>query len=412
MSNILKDIIGSRSRHLAGRKIALCVTGSVAAVESPGLARELMRHGADVYPVMSQASTRLIHPDLMEWASGNAPVLALTGRTEHIQLAGMWDEKVDLVLVAPATANTIGKIACGIDDTPVTTVVSTAMGSGIPILIAPGMHESLLLHPAVAGNIARLREMGVAFAESRMEESKAKIASIEELVDMVLLILSEKKLQGKRVIITAGPTVEYIDPVRTLSNRSSGRMGVALAREARRLGGSVTLIYGPGSVPPPPGVDLFRVVTTAEMLRSLRDALGRAPETNFFIAAAAVADFRPVRSGNKKISTRSASALTLELEPTPKLIEEVKRLSPGTFLAAFKAEYAVKEEDMRRASRDLIKRTGADLVVANDVSRPGAGFEAETNEVTLYTPGGAAFAVPSASKDEIARAVWNFILGG
>jgi len=395
-----------------GRKIALCVTGSVAAIESPRIARELMRHGADVYPVMSQASTRIIHPDIMEWASGNAPILALTGRTEHIQLAGMWDEKVDLVLVAPATANTISKIACGIDDTPVTTVVSTAMGSGIPILIAPGMHESLLLHPAVAENIARLRAMGVTFAESRMEESKAKIASIEELVDIVLLILAEKRLKGKRVIVTAGPTIEYIDPVRTLSNRSSGRMGVALAREARRLGGSVTLIYGPGTVPPPPGVDLLRVVTTEEMLRALRDALSRNPETNFFIAAAAVADFRPTRSRNKKISTRRASALTLELKPTPKLVEEVKRLSPGAFLVAFKAEYAGTEEEMRSASLSLMKRTGADLVVANDVSRPGAGFEAETNEVTLFTPDGPAFTVPSASKDEIAKVIWNFILGG
>lgn len=395
-----------------GRKIALCVCGSVAAIESPKIARELMRHGADVYPVMSQAATRIIHPDLMEWASGNAPILALTGRTEHIQLAGMWDEKVDLVLVAPATANTISKIACGIDDTPVTTVVSTALGSGIPILIAPGMHESLLLHPAVAENIARLRAMGVTFAESRMEESKAKIASIEELVDIVLFILAEKRLKGKRVIVTAGPTVEYIDPVRTLSNRSSGRMGVALAREARRLGGSVTLIYGPGTVPPPPDVDLLRVVTTEEMLHALRDALSRNPETDFFIAAAAVADFRPTRSRNKKISTRRASALTLELKPTPKLVEEVKRLSPGTFLVAFKAEYAGTEKEIQSASLDLMKRTGADLVVANDVSRPGTGFDAETNEVTLFTPDGPALTVPSASKDEIAKAIWNFILGG
>jgi phosphopantothenoylcysteine decarboxylase/phosphopantothenate--cysteine ligase len=279
-------------------------------------------------------------------------------------------------------------------------------------MIAPGMHESLMLHPAVAGNIARLRSMGVTFAESRMEESKAKIASKNELVDLVLLTLSEKRLQEKRIIITAGPTIEFIDPVRTLSNRSSGRMGVALAREARRLGGSVTLIYGPGTAPPPPGIDLIRVVTTEDMLHASREALSRNPEADFFIAAAAVADFKPTGSRNEKISTRLSSVLTIELKPTPKIVEEVKHLSPGSFLVAFKAEYGGTEEEMRDASLSLMKRTGADLVVANDVSRPGAGFAAETNEVTLFNPDGTALTVPSASKDEIAKTIWNFILGG
>ncbi len=409
--NVLKDITGSSGSHLSGRRIVLCVTGSVAAVESPGIARALMRHGADVIPVMSQAATRIIHPDVMEWATGNPPVLALTGRTEHIQLAGNWKNRADLVLVAPATANTISKIACGIDDTPVTTVVSTAIGSGIPILIAPGMHESLLRHPAVSGNIERLKSMGLVFVESRMAESKAKIASIDDILDMVIFTLSGEKLLGKKVIVTAGPTVEYIDPVRTLSNRSSGRMGIALALEARRLGASVTLIYGPGSAPVPPGINLVRVVTSDEMLEAVKAALADETGADFFVAAAAVADFRPAQFKERKIPTSSKTALTVEFLPTPKLVDEVKRLSPGTYLAAFKAEHGGTEEEIRKSSLDLLKRSGADLVVANDVSRPGVGFGEKTNEVTLFTPDGKAVAIPSASKDEIAGAIWHFILG-
>ena len=248
-----KDIVGSEGSELAGKKIALCITGSVAAYKSPDLARELMRLGAEVFCVMTQAAQKIIHPYLMEWATGNPVVTELTGGLEHVALAGEHEERVDLVLVAPATANTISKAACGIGDTSVTSVISTAMGAGIPIIVVPAMHESMYKHPAVAENLRKLREMGVYVVEPVIEEKKAKLPDVQDVVDEVVNVLSPKDMQGMKVLVTAGPTYEPIDPVRIITNRSSGKMGIAIAREARRRGAEVTLVCGPTDVRIPRG---------------------------------------------------------------------------------------------------------------------------------------------------------------
>jgi phosphopantothenoylcysteine decarboxylase/phosphopantothenate--cysteine ligase len=189
-----KDIIGSKSNILKGRKIALCVTGSVAAIKCPEIARELMRQGAEVYVVMSSMAQKIIHPYLMEWATGNPVVTELTGKIEHVALAGEGVGKVDLVLVAPATANTISKIACGIDDTPATTVVSTALGSGIPVMVVPAMHESLYRHPVVTENIRKLQSLGIEFVGPRVEGGKARIAETKEIVEAVSCLAEEQKI--------------------------------------------------------------------------------------------------------------------------------------------------------------------------------------------------------------------------
>lgn len=174
--NPLKDITGSLGKELLNKKIALCVTGSVAAIEASEIARELMRRGAEVESVLSKSACELIGPKLMEWATGNKAIIELTGNTEHIHLAGEWFGKVDIVIIAPATANTIGKIASGIDDTTVTTVATTALGSGIPIFIAPAMHYSMFRHPIVLDNINKLKKLGIQILEPEIVEGKAKMA--------------------------------------------------------------------------------------------------------------------------------------------------------------------------------------------------------------------------------------------
>ncbi|MFQ6054303.1 MAG: bifunctional phosphopantothenoylcysteine decarboxylase/phosphopantothenate--cysteine ligase CoaBC, partial [Candidatus Bathyarchaeia archaeon] len=232
-----KRIIGSKSGELRGRKVVLCITGSVAAMRSPEIARELMRRGAEVFPVMTPMAQKIIHPHLMAWATGNPVLTELTGRVEHVTCAGDHPGSADLVLVAPCTANPLGTAAAAIDDTPVTTVLTTAIGAGLPIIIAPAMHGSMYNHPFVMENIRKLRSIGVQVLMPRFEEGKAKIPETEEIVEAVVAKLAgERDLDGRRILITAGPTRAYLDAFRFITNPSSGKMGVAIAREALRRG--------------------------------------------------------------------------------------------------------------------------------------------------------------------------------
>ncbi|MGI0024407.1 MAG: bifunctional phosphopantothenoylcysteine decarboxylase/phosphopantothenate--cysteine ligase CoaBC, partial [Nitrososphaera sp.] len=243
-----KDITGTEGVELGDRKIVLCITGSVAAYRAIDLARLLMRHGADVHAVMTESTASLLlTPDMMKWATGNEVVTKLTGNLEHIMLAdyGM----SDLIVVYPCTANTIGKMANGIDDTSVTSVLSVALGSKIPIIIAPAMHEAMYGNNFIRQNVQKLREHGVILVEPNIEEGKAKVAEPARLLDAAIKVLSVGPLSGKRVLVTAGSTIEHIDPIRVISNMSSGRMGLAIAREAKKMGASVTLVYGHGDVP-------------------------------------------------------------------------------------------------------------------------------------------------------------------
>lgn len=398
-----KDIIGSKGSELKGKRIVLCVTGSVAAVKSPEIARELMRHGAEVYAVMTPMAEKIIHPNLMEWATGNPVVTELTGKVEHIALTGDTAEGADLVLVAPATANTISKIASGIDDTPVTSVSSVAFGLNIPIIIVPAMHESMYRHPIVAANIEKLKSMGVEFVGPKIEEGKAKIADVKDVVDAVIRKLAHPKdLLGKKFLITAGPTFEHIDPIRVITNISSGRMGVAIAEEALRRGADVTLIYGRGVVPPPTRVRVMRVETTEEMYNATLEKLKR-EKYDVVIAAAAAADFALEKPAERKMPTRTTSGLILKLKPTPKIIEAVKKVSPNIFLVAFKAEYKVSDEQLIESAYQTLKEANADLIVANDVGRPGAGFEVDTNEVFIIDRNKKVIHIPLTTKQEVAE---------
>lgn len=404
-----KDIVGTRGNELKDRRIVLCITGSVAAVESPGIARLLMRHGAEVSAVMSSMSQKIIHPHLMEWATGNDVVAELTGKIEHVALAGDRPRKADLVLVAPATANTISKIACGIDDTPVTSVVSTAFGSNIPIIIVPAMHGSMYNHPIVEENITKLKALGVEFVGPRIEEGKAKIAETTEIADAVINRLAVgQDFSGLKILITAGPTLEYIDPVRVVTNRSSGKMGVALAEEALSRGAQVTLVYGMGAAIPPTRANVISVETTDQMYTAVISEL-KADKFDVVVAVAAAADWKVEKPFSYKVSTHKLDSLSLNLKPTRKIINYIKKASPATFLVAFRAEYRLRREDMIGNAHKRLLEAKADLIVVNDVGQKGAGFGTDTNEVFIVDREKKIIHIPMSQKRQVANNILNAI---
>jgi len=394
-------IHATKSKKLLGKKIVLAIPGSIAAVECVKLARELIRHGAEVHAVMSESAQKIIHPYAMEFATGNKVVTEITGFIEHVELCGEHDKKADLVLVCPATANTISKIACGIDDTPVTTVVTTAFAH-TPIMIAPAMHATMYEHPIVRENIEKLKRVGVEFIGPRFEEGKAKVASIEEIIYHVIKKLHKKDLTGKKVLITAGATREYIDPIRFITNKSSGKMGVALAEEAELRGAEVTLIKTKGSVSSFVE-NQIEVETVEEMLQAIESEL-KSREYDIVILAAAVGDFTPKEKAQKKI--KSGKELILELVPTPKIIQRVKEIAPDVFLVGFKAEYGVGGEELIAQARRQIEKAKSDVVIAN---RGEVAFGSEVNEVYWIT-GESYEKLPLMSKRELAEKIWDRLL--
>ena len=404
-----KDIVGTRGNELKDKSIVLCITGSVAAVQCSEIARELMRHGAEVFAVMSHMAQKIIHPYLMEWATGNPVVTELTGKLEHVALVGEYPNTADAILIAPATANTISKIACGIDDTPVTSVVSVAFGLDVPILIVPAMHESMYRHSILTNHIKKLQGLGVEIIGPRIEEGKAKIEVTEEIVEAVIRKLATKDMIGMYVLVTAGPTLEYIDPIRVITNKSSGKMGIAIAEEARRRGAEVALVIGREMVPPPVGVKVIHAETTKEMRTAVLSEL-KSTHYAVFVATAAAADFEPEKMFESKVDTHTTPELELKLKSTPKIIDEAKKTSPKTFLVAFKAEYKLSDRDLVDNAYKRLKTSHANLIVANDVCRQGVGFQTDTNEVFVINKDKRVMHMPLTSKQEIARKLLDIIM--
>ncbi|MGI0046164.1 MAG: bifunctional phosphopantothenoylcysteine decarboxylase/phosphopantothenate--cysteine ligase CoaBC, partial [Nitrosotalea sp.] len=327
------DIVSSDGSELVGKKIVLCITGSVAAYKAIELARLLMRHGANVTCVASKAATDLIKPSYFKWATGNEVITKLTGDLEHIKVADY--KQSDLIVVYPCTANTLGKLANGIDDTPISTVLSVGFGSRIPIVISLAMHQSMYENPAVVKNIQFLKGK-VQFIAPQFVEGKAKAAEPEEVLDFVLKKYSTSPaLQGKKVLITAGPTIEYIDPVRVITNQSSGKTGVLLAKELVSSGAKVTFVYGPGIEPAPKGAKVLRVKTGREMLDTVRQEMKQ--RFDIVVLAAAVSDYTVEKPNKTKIKS-DAEKMVVKLKKVPKIINEVKKIQKDVFLVGFKAE--------------------------------------------------------------------------
>jgi len=363
----VERIRGKKSERLKGKKIVLGVTGSIAAVETVKLARELIRRGAEVFAVMSKSARKIIHPYALEFATGNKVITEITGEVEHVKFLGK-DGIADLFLIAPSTANTIGKIANGIDDTPVTTFATTALGAKKPVLIAPAMHEAMIDNNLVIRNIEKLKEMGVEIIEPKLEEGKAKFPEIEKICLHVERALYPKEFAGKKVLVTAGPTFEHLDPIRFISNKSSGLMGKEIALELWRRGAEVVFISSKDL-----GISLpnFKQIRVRSVLDMLKAVLNEIRDCSLFVSAAAASDFL-VEMEKKKIKT--AKEITITLREAPKVIKEVRKIYSGDIIG-FKAETGVSNEELEGIARERLEADVLSMVVANDVSEKGMGTE-------------------------------------
>lgn len=366
-------IEGQKSSSLAGKTIVLGVTGSIAAVRTVELARELIRNGAQVHAVMTDAARQILHPDALHYATGNPVITELGGRVEHVEFCGL-QGRADLLLIAPATANTIGKIAYGIDDTTVTSFVTTALGSGMPLMVVPAMHESMYRHPAVSENLVKLKAWGVSIIGPRLEEGIAKIAANDEVLLEIEKVLGNKSLEQRKVLITSGSTAESLDPIRILTNRASGKTGRELALEAYRRGADVTLLHRDRLGLS--GIKEIFVESAAEMTDKVLSEL----ETGYdiLISAAAIADYTAEPSPEK---IKSGGEFVLRLKPTRKLIKECRKNYPDLVIVGFKAETGVGKEELLRRATATLEESKLDLIAANDVEKGGMGTE--DNELYL-----------------------------
>lgn len=372
------DIVSSYGVELSGKRIVLCVAGSVAAYKAIELSRLLMRHGADVTCVASNAVTKLIQPDYFKWATGNDVITKLTGELEHIKLADY--KQSDLLIVYPATANTLGKLANGIDDTPISTVLTVGFGSKIPILMCLAMHEAMYENSAVKKNIEFLKNK-IEFMSPQMIEGKAKAPEPEDVMEYVLRKFgSSSILKDKKILITAGPTIEYIDPIRTITNQSSGKTGVLLTSELISAGSKVTLIYGPGIEIPPKGANVIKVSTSKDMFNEVKKQMKK--KYDIVIMAAAIADYTPQKPSKKKIKS-SQETLQISLKKAPKIIDHIKKIQKDVFLVGFKAEINLSKKELIMEARKKMKESNADMIVANDVGSIRYRKNQENNEVII-----------------------------
>ncbi len=402
-----KDIVGADGDELKGKRIVLCVTASVAAYKAVDLARLLMRHGAEVYAVMTKSTKILLTPDLMKWATGNDVVTELTWKLEHIQLADYG--RSDLILIYPCTGNTMSKIANGIDDTPVTSVASVALGSKIPIMIAPAMHEAMYENAILQNNMEKLKGLAE-FIESNIAEGKAKVADPEVVLNAVLAKMrSNSKLKGKNILITAGATLEHIDPIRVVTNPASGKLGAAIAREAIRMGANVTLVYGHGYAELPSGAKVINAETSDDMMETVVNEL-KSHKYNIAIMTAAVSDFKPENPKDVKIETRDNKQLTITLRTTGKIVDQIKKVSPDTFLVAFKADSDVSDEQLIASAYEKMLECHADLMVANDVGRKGSEMGSDTSEVFVIDRNRKLVHIPLHPKEVVARKILEEIV--
>ncbi|TAK17992.1 MAG: bifunctional phosphopantothenoylcysteine decarboxylase/phosphopantothenate--cysteine ligase CoaBC [Nitrosarchaeum sp.] len=372
------DIVGSYGVELSEKKIVLCVAGSVAAYKAIELARLLMRHGADVTCVTSDAVTKLVQPDYFKWATGNEVITKLTGELEHIKLADY--NQSDLIIVYPATANTLGKLANGIDDTPISTVLTVGFGSKIPILMCLAMHAAMYDNAAVKKNVEFLKNK-IEFLTPQMIEGKAKATEPEDVLEYVLRKFGFSSiLKNKKVLMTAGPTIEYIDPIRIITNQSSGKTGVLLASELISAGAKVTLVYGPGIEKPPKGAKIIKISTSKEMFDVVKKEMSK--EFDIVIMAAAISDYTPENPSKNKIKS-TKNKIKISLKKAPKIIDQIKKYQKNVFLVGFKAETNLSKNELITLAKKKMNESDADMIVANDIGSIRYRKNPESNEVLV-----------------------------
>jgi len=385
--------------------IVLGVSGGIAAYKAPELVRRLRDAGGDLRVILTPNAARFVSPLALATVSEHGVIVEQWGDPEHggvdhIELA-RW---ADLLLIAPATANILAKLAVGIADDALTTYAVAHRGA---VMVAPAMNTFMLAHPTVQANVATLRARGVTIIEPDSgllacgEEGAGRLPDVPVIVERVRAHFATRDLEGKSVLVTAGPTREPIDPVRYISNRSSGKMGYAIAEAARRRGANVTLVSGPTALAEPP-VHVVHVTTAAEM----RDAVMASPH-DIVIKAAAVADFAPVDVATQKIKKQpNVNELTISLRKTPDILGELGSLTPRPFIVAFAAETNAVEEN----AREKLARKGADLIVANDVADTSIGFDSDENEVLVIARDGTTTRIARAAKSVIANRILDLVV--
>ena len=345
---------------LNDKKIILGVTGSISAVESVRLIHELRRHGAEVFPVITESAKRIIHPYSLEYASGNRVVEELTGAIEHVRLV----EDSDLFLIAPSTANTISKISLGIDDSTVTSVFSNALGK-IPIVVVPAMHINMYTNPIIRKNIDVLKSFGVIFLDPLIDEEKAKIADYRSITAEVIRALNTQ-LKGKKIFIIGGSSYENIDDVRVISNNSTGETSIDIATMAYYMGADVDLLLGNVSVEVPPFLD-YEKFTNIDSLVGKIDSIKK---SDAVIVPAALSDFTTEKIEGKISTERPFS---IKLKPTPKFLKKLREKYKGV-LVGFKAEYGVSKDELIERARRRMSEYSLDMVVANDLKDVRVGY--------------------------------------
>lgn len=392
---------------LKDKTVVLGVTGSIAAYKMANVASMLVKHHCDVHVIMTENATKFIHPITFETLTNHKCLVETFDRNFQFHVAHVsLGQKADCMLIAPASANVIGKLANGIADDMLTT---TAMAATCPKIIAPAMNTHMFFNPVVQDNLKKLEGYGyevVAPASGRLacgDVGAGKLPDEETLVNYILRsIAREKDLKGKKVLVTAGPTRESLDPVRFISNRSSGKMGYSIAKMAMLRGADVTLVSGPVNLTPPPFVKVVPVESAQQMFEAVRD---RAEEQDIFIKAAAVADYRPVTVSDDKIK-KSDNDMSIPLERTTDIIKylgEVK--GEDQFICGFSME----TRDMIANSQAKLIRKKLDMIVANNVKEEGAGFATDTNKVTLITSEEVR-ELPLMTKEEVADNLLSEIL--
>jgi len=390
---------------LADKTIVLGITGSIAAYKAADIASKLTQAGAMVEVVMTDSATRFIAPLTLRSITGQPVVtdmfeLASEYSIEHIALA----EAADVVVIAPATADIIAKLAAGIADDMLT---GTVLATKAPIILAPAMNVNMFENSITQDNLAKLKARGftiVGPACGRLASGKVgmgRLAEVEEIIATIQQVLGRSgDLAGKRIVVTAGGTQEPIDPVRHIGNRSSGKMGYALAEAARDRGAVVSLITAPASLPEPVGMEVVPVKTAAEMKEAVAKAVAQA---DVLIMAAAVADYQPRSVAGAKIKKDSPS-LTLELVRTPDILAEVK----GNFI---RVGFAAESEDIVANARQKLEKKQLDIIVANDITDADSGFGTDTNEVTLISRDGKEESLPLLTKREVADKILDRVVG-
>jgi len=388
---------------LKKKKIVLGITGSIAAYKAAELTRALIKEGAQVKVVMTKSATEFITPLTMQTLSQNQVYLDTFVPAEkydmaHIALADF----ADAFIIAPATGNIIGKIAAGVADDLLST---TIMAAGKPVLICPAMNNKMLTNPIVQDNLSKLQEHGYFIMESAVGELACKtqgsgrLAEITDIIEEIKSLLTPKDFLNEKVLITAGPTQEPLDPVRFITNLSSGKMGYALATAARRRGAEVTLISGPTFLSPPKVEKIINVRTAREMHKAVMENYKKA---KIIIKAAAVADYRPKEISRQKLK-KTKESLTVEMKTNPDIIEEIGKNKEGRIVVGF----AMETQNLLANAREKLKKKNMDLIVANDVCKEGAGFQSDTNIVTIIDKKGKTETLKKMTKLEAADEILN-----